>query len=424
MPFSLGGGSPGIETTGISVADDGALDGFWYIDHLDHDFSVLQTIRPENLHFTMRESDVSDIDYEISRGASDVYGNPAWYKNDDGTAFIAPFRTGWRLRFGTFVIMEGFHADPGTNYEWGSEVLTVAGKDYVGYLALRHYPFDPRDGHVDDFNFGDVTGLVYQIAGGDFATIMDAILGVVFAQDGSIPITWTFAPTGQTQDFEMDLGDTTDMLTFVQNFVNQYPGVEFNITPDREMQLASPKFYGSPDDVVVDPDLYWTHKFDDTDPTTMPGLESLSFNNIGPKWTHFLGTGAGISEQEATAIDYPPGFDEFWRIDGTLDFGNVKNQDQVTTMSRGQLAFGLNPVHQIVITVLPEYFDNFWEIWIPGQVVYLRIDLGWHLIDSPHEIIEMDVTVANTGEAAVQITLNQIYSVSDGEGGFEGNPQG
>lgn len=422
MPLSLGGGGPGIETTGIAADDDGALDGFWYIDHLDHDFNVFQTIRPEGLHFTLRESDTSTIDYEISKWATDVYGDRTWYKNGDGSSFIAPWRTGFSLRYGTTKVMEGFHNDPGLQHEWGSEVLSVAGVDYTGYLARRHFPFDPRDGHLHDFDpdIPQVGGLQYQIANGDVSTILDDILSVVFGMAGSPGLTWTFAPTGILQNFEMDLGDETDMLAFIQQFVNGEPGIEFDVTPDREIEIATPKFYGRPEDVVLDPDLYVSHRFDDTVDGGLDGLLSLQFGNTGPKWTHFLGSGAGTSEREATAIQYVPALDVFWRLDGTMDFGNVKNQGQVTRMSQGQLSLGLNPVHQIPIRVIPRLIENFWELFKPGQAIYLKLDLGFHGIDSPHEIIEMDVTVPDTGDEECDVSLNQIYDTT----GLTGDPSG
>lgn len=428
MPFSPGGGGPAINATGLTLADSGSLDGFWYIDHLDHDFNVFQTVRPENLHFTLRESAVQDIDYELSKSSVDVYGEPVWYRNGFGQSFIAPWRTGFRLRNGSTVIMEGFHDDPGIQHAWGSETLSVSGKDYAQYLDMRHYPFDPRPGHRNDWQGLDgvlptPAGLAVMFRDTDVATIIDYLFFYTLGMVYSMPFTWIVPLTGVTQNWELDLGDTSTLLSIVQQFAEDEPGFEWTVSPDRVIEIFPGKIYGTPELVVALPSAYVIATFDDTVPGGLDGLETLQFGNTGPKWTHFYGSGANlVGTGVSAAFDYPDGMAEFWRIDGTEDLGNVKNRPQLVRLARSRLAFGLNPVHEIPITVRPEVIPDFWNFWKPGKPIYIRLDLGFHLIDSPHEIIEMDVTVANDGQADVKVTLNQIYDTTTVGTTF--NPEG
>lgn len=419
-------GGPGIFIPLLADTDTGFLDGYWYIDHLDHDFNVFQTIRPENLHFTLRESDISTISYEISRNANDIYGDRAWFKNSDGSAFIAPKRTGFRLRYGIDVILEGEHADPGTNYEWGSEVLAVAGKSYTNYLNERHFPFDPRPGHRNDYVLTPGVGGVNYQAGTptDVRDIVAALFDAIFTQPYSLPLTRNLGPlTGIKIKYRLDLADTTMFFDLLKSLSQQYPGFEFEVTNNRVLKLYSPKYYGTPDNAVALPGYWCIWDFDDRNVDFPNGLETLSFTNTGPEQTHLFGTGAGLAGQLGVALDYVPGMAKFWRRDGVKDYGDITNRAALEGQAQGDLSFGLNPVHEIPISVLPDEIPDFWKIFKPGVAVYIHLDLEWHQIDSPHEVVEIDCTVSTEGEQHVQLGLNQIYSttgLSQGGGGSGG----
>lgn len=415
-------GGPAIFIPLMADTDTGFLEGYWYIDHLDHDFNVFQTIRPENLHFTLRESDVSTISYEISRNADDIYGDRAWFKNSDGSAFIAPKRTGFRLRYGTIVILEGEHADPGNNYEWGSEVLSVAGKNYTNYLTERHFPFDPRLGHINDFVVGgSPTGVAYQVTSTDLRDIAADLFDAIFSRPHSLPISRSLGPlTGIAINYRLDLADTTMYFDLLTSLSQQYPGFEFEVNNNRVLKLYSPKRYGRPEDVVALPGFYCIWDFDDRNPEFPNGLETLSFGNTGPEQTHLYGSGAGLSGQLGVALDYEHGMEVFGRRDGTKDYGDVTHRPALVNLVQGDLSFGLNPVHEIPIGVIPDEIPDFWLIFKPGEAVYIHLDLEWHLIDSPHEIIEMDCTISDQGDQHVQLSLNQIYDTT----GLTGNPEG
>lgn len=412
-------GSPASPSSPIYLVDDpGDVPGVWYIDHLDHTLAPFQTFRPENLHFIWRESDVSDIDYEISRSAVDTFGFRIWSPD-----FIAPWRTGWRLRIGNRILLEGVHYEPGIQLTLGGESMAVSGKDYTVYYNHRHFPFDGRDGHRNDFVIGTPAGgLAYEVADTDIADIIEAINDKIQSRDYSLPISFTpSGPVGIAIDYTLALGDTSMFLSLLQGWAGIYPGFEFEVTKDRELKLYSPKIYGDPDALIADPDSFVVYTFSDDIAGSLDPIDSLTFGNNGPKYTHVLGQGAGLVNQVAYALDYVAGMEQFWRIDGVEDYGNVTSQGEVNKRTISDLSFGLNPVHEISLVIRPDAIPNFWRDWKPGKAIYLKIDLDAHQLDSPHEIVEMDVTPSNEGNTLVTLGLNQIYSVPDG---FVGNPEG
>ena len=72
LAWGIGVLPPPSLTIGLSteVTDDG-----WIVDIIDHDFNVLQSFRPEALHFVKRIRAVEDFDCEISNSARNFDGD-------------------------------------------------------------------------------------------------------------------------------------------------------------------------------------------------------------------------------------------------------------------------------------------------------------------------------------------------------------
>src|SRR5262245_30197191 len=101
------------------------------ITHMEHDGTIRDTFRPEDLHFTLRLDEPSDIDYEASLAMPNMRAG-----------FVGPYRTDFLLTVDGEPVIGGLH----TPYErqGEDESVRIAGKCWMHYLEKRHYPFDPQ----------------------------------------------------------------------------------------------------------------------------------------------------------------------------------------------------------------------------------------------------------------------------------------
>lgn len=409
------------------MSDPGNLSGVYYVDHLDHDCTtVIQTLRPENLDFELTIRDQDTITYEISLGATDIDDSPI-ISHD----FIGPWRTCWQLRCGNEIISAGPHAQ--VNGVVGEDFMKVSGVSWEGYFNRRHQPFDARTTHVNDFVIGTPPqGLHYEYydvtAATDISHVVKALFDAIFDQDNSLPITYTRADLGfGITHYAVSLGDFTYFLSMLQDLGNNVPGFDFWVTPGgRALVLGSPFRFGDTPGVIAGGsgggDIIYA--FDDTDLADR-GV-SLEFTNTGPEKTHTVGTGSSSGQGTVTGVSLgtPAGNETvYFRLDGTYDAGDqAVDPDVIESMTRQDFALGLQPQHEIPLSVDPSEFgpDTFWATFKKGLAVWLNYDLGFHEIDSPQRIVSMHGHTDNNGNMIVDFGLNQIYDLDPTVGVYEG----
>jgi hypothetical protein len=391
----------------------------YYVDHFDSTLTVFQTIRPEKLNAILNIRAPDTITYEISMSAKDLAGNNVVFRNPiDNSSFIGSQRTGWLLRQGYTPISAGLHTS--VRGRLGEDFMQVAGADWSSYFARRQFPFDGSNVLAEAIG-GAPHGLAYEATSIDVATILTNILDAVLAKANSWPITYTLAATGISTHWEIPIGDQTFISAMISTLSDIAPGFDFETTWDMVFKIASPYFYGDPTTFdITDPTrTEWTHVFDGSDDAHTP--YDLDFTNNGPVSTHISGYGADNSPYIAVTKGYGAGQVQFHRLDASYDFSNIVNRSALDAKTSKQLAFDLQPQHEIPVSVLPSQIVNFWTKFKPGRAIYIDADLLFHEIQSGHRIVSMNISDdENAGEMKVDLGLNQIYSTSDSIGTVEG----
>lgn len=394
-------------------------DAEYYMDFFDiFTLEVDVSFRPENWHVELNIREPDTVAVDISFSALDMSGATIVSGHD----FIGPWRHGWLLRQGWTPISAGPITSVRTRK--GSDFMSVGGKDWLHYFQRRQFPFngDPtvpgnEDGMLEAFT-GSKLGFGYYVENADIATHLDNIISMVLNKDYSFGITYALAPIGKAINYEIPIGDQRFISDMIGELSDVAPGFDFETTWDMVFQIASPYFYGDPTtfDITDSTDSHWAFVFDDSDDAHTPF--DVEFGNEGPISTHV----AGFSSSEmAVTKGYGPGQEQFSRLDASYDFGSFPNRDALDARTSKQLAYNLQPVHEIPLTVLASQITNFWTIFKPGRAIFVDQELVFHRIDSGQRIVQMTVSDAESiGEPTVEIGLNQIYDTSDNIGAVEG----
>lgn len=406
-------------------------------------------IIPEQLHWTEKISDVGDIDFQISIKAkvlSDVIVSPT--ELDFSSFFpdpLGPDRFWFELFLGS-----RDDARTGINRMWGvlrqesgawrADSMKVAGKDILSTFERRVFPFDPRPAHVNDFVIGspDAGQSLKVIAGDTITDILTPVLTKVLSVANSEPIgIGTLTPSGLTLDYTLSLGDTTFIKSIIDDLAqNQVADASSNVGgfdywadpfAGSDFKVGVPKRYGDPATIVAGGAASCALNFDETDPTQIAGVLDVQFTNDGPNGTHVKGFGSGLNGNLGVAIGYDAAQIIYGRIDDPVQFGNVTKQSQIAALVRDKLSFDVNPVHEITVTIDPNALAgtnpngfSFWNTIFPGMAVYLKFNLDWHNLDSPHQIVSMECTQNDEGDQTVVLGLNQIYDTTGLTGTSEG----
>lgn len=409
------------------------MDHGWFVDHLAHDLSVMNTYKPQNLHFVKRISAVQDADWSVSNSAIDTAGDLVVYRDiPTDEDMVKPWANMFRIRKMVegveTKVMGGFITN--TNGSRGRDSTKISGKDWSAYLDRRQVPYNPFS--PNSFLFGptlDAThprgGMSYSVMGRDLALIVKDILTNILARPDSLPIDLTsLSAIGTTINFELQLGDTSTALSIIDGLSQYFPGFDYLVSYDRVMNIWSPHRFGDPDTTADDgPDganICW--KVGDTYGASHVPME-VDYTNSGPQATHLLGRGAGSNNQTtvARALGASDIQGAFWRLDGVEDFGDqAKTQAVVDMRTRKQFIYGAQEVHDIVLKVNPDVLTDFWNIVRPGLALWLNEDFQFHEIDSAQRIMEMDCTVDDKENERVTFGLNQIYNTSTHYGVSEG----
>jgi hypothetical protein len=377
----------------------------WTVKHLEHDGTVLSTFKPENLTFSLEkgENGPHTVSYELSRG------------NDSVTpAFVGPYRTDFELYSDTDLIVAGMHTL--FNVESDQEHVKIGGKGWLHYLQKRYWPFDPNDPNAYRKKAGlaapddddPPTGYAYAVTGIDSMDIIGDMLDMITADPNSLEITHSLVDIGHDPVFSIDLIDTESIYDKIVTLSQEDPGeFDFWVTNAKVFQRAAPRLYSL--DVVEDEEhADIEHIFDSE--VLDSGLHSVGFTNTGPVATRLRGTGSSQSTTLASVREFFDGSAEFRLLEDNISFGHVNTQSRVVTLTRKHMLFGVNPVHEITITVVSDRIANFWTRFKPGKAIWLKANLeGWN-IDSAQEIVTMTCNPDNAGNELVTMRLNQIYA--------------
>jgi len=384
------------------------------------------SILPENLSFDHKIRGVGNCSWQVSFSATDLDNNPIVSAHD----LFGPWRTYWRLRYGSTAIIAG----PITswNTKRGSDFMSVVGKTWEAYFDRWEYPFDGRDdpypGHINDYQHlntyvGDElvgsgaptpTGLAYQANNRDVLRILSDILSEI----QNVPNRMTFdisaltALSGVKTNWQLSLGDSTKFMQIINEFSDLSNGFDWWISHDRKLYIAVPYRFGDPSAPTI-----WLTVDD-----TLPGIDDLDFENSGPVATHVRGSGAGLATGTtlSRSYGYAPAQDEFSRLDESYDFGDIRSYNQLIKRTQKQLSHDLQPQHSIPISLNPNEIADYWASCRIGRAIYVDIELIAHRIDSAQRIISFSCSPDNNGNASVALTLEQIYDLSYNAGSPEG----
>lgn len=409
------------------------VDHGWFVDHLTHGQVVQESYKPQGLHFVKRISAVEDADWMVSGSAISTDDLPVVYRdiptNED---MVKPWANMFRIRKMVegveTKVMAGFITN--TNAARGRDNIRISGKDWSAYFDRRQVPYNPFA--PNDFRFGplvDTThprgGMSYSVTTRDVGLIVKDILTTILARPDSFPLDLTsLAAIGYTINYELQLGDTSTALSIIDGLSQYFPGFDYRVSYDKVVTLWTPHRYGDPDSTADDgPDganICW--KVGDTYGATHVPME-VEYTNTGPISTHLLGRGAGSNNQTtiARALGASDIQGAFWRLDGSVDFGDQAKTQAVADMrTRKEFIYGAQEVHDIILKVNPDVLPDFWNIVRPGLALWLREDLQMHEINSAQQIMEMDCTVDLKENERVTFGLNQIYNTSTHYGVSEG----
>lgn len=399
-------------------------DNIYYIDlGPDPDFTdgSFISIYPENLTFDEEIRAVGNIAFQISFSAKDQDGNIVVSGHD----VIGPYRTYYRLRYGYRAIMAGVITSWSTTL--GADFMSVTGKTWEHFFERWMYPFDPRPSHVNDYvlydtyqndeliGTGAITpqGLAYQAYQRDVILILSDIISQTM---NAVPHRLIFdlsnltTLSGIKTNYQLSLGDTSYMDSFVNGLAGTGIGFDWWISWTRKLYWASPFRFGNPGSPS------YVHSFTDTD---LP--EGTEFTNNGPIATHILGTGAGLAAQTTLgrAYGYVPAQEQFTRLDAAVDFGDVRNVNQLIEKTQRELSFDLQPQHEIPLILNPDEFLFYWSNFRKGRAIHIDVELVAHRINSYQQLKRYEASMDQEGNVEVNWTLQQIYDLSYNAGSAE-----
>lgn len=366
----------------------------WEIQHMYRD-SYLGSKKPQDLHFVWNLNESNTIEYGVVQSE---YPPPP--------PLVGPYRTDFRLNRDNVYLMGGLHTSIKGSTE--DEMLSIAGRDWLHYLERRHYPSIDYDIKSSGWDFTESWTAGSNSAWFDLSpdevvkNLLDAILNIDeycldFTYDldavPKIPNWYYIISWGDTETIYSKIKTLSDAGFDDDNFDN---GFDFWMTQGKVFRLGYP-YRGNPDNIV-----YFFQKGD-------PAIINVEFTNTGPDGTHVLAQGGGLANQLTAVVHYRGNSAEYRRHDMTANVGDTMDMRQLRAYARDALHLGVQPVHEITLTVNAIEIPNFWNIFRPGYFIHLDYDLGWWHIQSDQRIISMDCNISNEGEETITFKLNQWY---------------
>lgn len=385
-------------------------DGIYYVDLSDDpDFQPgsFKSVYPENCTFDDEIRNIGNVAFQLSYSAEDQDGNQAVPPPSGGSQvpFIGPYRSYYRLRYGNAVIHTGIITN--TNSHYGDDYVSIAGKTWPHIWERWTYPWNPnsKEGLLE-FLVGTPTGdYVIEFLQQDVISIFHDLL-YQFQMQVQNRLTFDISALTGSSGIIHNMGISGGNMTYFNSYVNTLSsiGVGFDwwVTTDRKVYWASPYRYGSPVNVSV-LDIY--------NDARVPPFLDLSFSNDGPAATHLTGRGAGWTTATDLAAAYgsPANQQRFTRMDAYEDFGDLRNRAIVNEKTAYRLMEMVQPQHDIPISLDPAEIPNYWTNYKCGKAIWINVDMGYHIIDSPQRLKSYSATVDLQGNAKVDWKLEQIY---------------
>ena len=374
----------------------------WLVDTLDRDGNVLHTMRPENLEFTLEIRDEHTISYEVDLAHPVLLDYP-----DEGLDFIGPYRTDFALRrqkdsnpIQYQTIMAGLHTGHtvAPDAESGEQKCIISGRDWKHYLNRRKMPFDPNnvlDWEVFWFN---------EYA----ATIIADFIELAYLADSSpaqhVVFTYGSFTEGPQQNYQIVANDSNTIFEHIQALAEMEPGFDWDVDPiSKEILINDPE--------TADPDTPILVFIQDAEGSD--AVQSISFTNTGPGYTHVIAYGPGFGAGAHRSVKNwaaPNAMTTFRRLDETLDFANVKNVNQLKNLTKAALNINRQPRHEVELTVYADQIDEFWENVTPGQYIEIQSwNLYSHIIDAVFKVLRMSGRVDTEGNELCTLSLEQYY---------------
>jgi hypothetical protein len=371
----------------------------WTVRTKNHGGSTLAEVRPMGLEF----------DWNIgSVGPSSIGFNLSLADPSVGWNFAIPYATEWELWNHDYgePLIAGLMT--GRKTRKGSNLLELAGKCYLHYLELRHYPFNPLLPNA--FLGGtavDDQGIAYQ-ANKDVALVIGDVLTKVNARANSLEIFYDAFEMGIVNGYRIELGDTESIYDKLSTWSQATPGFEFEVDWQKRLfTYADQKFLVSS---IDDPgQAVWI--FDKWQvPTDVTDVE---LEDEGPEFTHLLASGAGTATQTMVAMSHVAAEQDYYRLDGTEDYGDVINQKQLDDIANHRLAKGYKPQHNLPFTIRTDNIPDFWKWFEPGLSIWIREDFEVAGINSPWVMNTISCRVDEEGEEVVNFELEEIFDLEN-----------
>lgn len=372
----------------------------WEVIHKDHAGAGFFGAAPENLTFTLQKGELGpgSLNYEISFADVAVSFNK-----------LVPYEVDFELHSDDLILMEGMLT--ATEIEVGSGFVSLGCRDWLHYLELRQFPFDPQlpNNHLVGT---PPRGSAYEVTSTHINTILAVLLDNTLAMANSMPLAYTIPAMTATSDFTISLGDTESIYNKIQTLAQQSPGIfDFWTSPDRELHFAIPRRY---DLNVINDRTLASHIFTDA----QSGISSLKVTNTGPEMNHIFGEGSAEPFAADDTVNVGLAIDDmdlqgiYYRIDGNRSYGDVKTRNRVNALTRGDFSVAKLPRFDAELTVVVEAIENFWTIIYPGCAIWIDVDTGVNLVDSAWEVVAIEVTVTNENSATANLKLNKIYPIT------------
>jgi hypothetical protein len=327
-------------------------------------------LAPINLRFDQTLDEVGTINFDLPQA------HPLCRRDR-----LQPYITDFYLYRDALLLMAGMITAVKMSNQ--DEIIEIAGKDWMHYLEIREYPFDPSNPLLFDF----------QKQNADVYQIIEDMLDVVLAEPNSLPLIYDNGLLGVTINYKIELADTEDILSKIKNLADQHPiGFDYEVTPDRHFIMHSPQ-KGSAIDYPLEKDN---------------NVYTIDVTDNGPKGNHVLATGAGTSNKLAAVTDDDVSQAMFRRIDTSQDFGNIVDQSFLDGKTLEVQQYAGQPLFEFDIVILPQAAEDIYLSIQLGDTVPVRGDFRYMQIDSPHRVVSRKVKVNEQGDEEITLGVNDV----------------
>ena len=397
---------------------------------------------PENLSFSIRNSEPGGISYEIP------LGHPSLTFEEFG-----PYRTDYQLyrrgaTGGYVLLVEGMVTS--VNLSKDRDSVLVSGKDWLHYLERRIYPFDPVRYRAGDWvrwpkqwpqvippalpqsaTPVDVRDVVEDILQATLDVELPPLPGGVPADTSPqnvLPLRFNNKATDTMVMYRILPGDQTTVYEHIKKLSELSDGFEFDIIPQSlEFKMWAPGR-------LKDQPVYRITGVGSPITSEAAGaVIEADWTNDGPEGTFLVGLGSA-GRTVGSVWYYKPSIDRYRWLDKVYDFGDLFNtgdlvvpadiknavtdpEDMIFRMLKDQ--DDLFPQRKLGLTFLnPEYMTpNFYTSGRPrnllGQRVYFSHTWSpyWRN-DAYYRVNAINWTVDQSANESVELELEILYEDS------------